>query len=220
MVVHSKVEPKLNNVIALSSLQSWNTCSRMTNIRVIYCMCSKCCRLLMAQVAICVEAKENALSKISKSKKFSSWYCMVAQVGRHETCSFSNKHDYILKEEWWQEKPIGKTQISNVTPLGMPNYIQPTLVPPWFLIPTLGKINNISFSFSHCTSKLMDLKRAMGFNYFNLQGANGITWTNPSHVTKMWWTIFVYIKKQWACMARWCGRLQYKKWWIRNSYFL
>ncbi len=116
MVVHSKVEPKLNIVIALSSLQSWSTCSRMTNIRVIYCMCSKCCWLLMAQVAKCVEAKENVIFKISKSKKFSSLYCMVVQVGRHEACSFSNKHDHILKEEWWQEKPIGKTQIWNVTP--------------------------------------------------------------------------------------------------------
>jgi hypothetical protein len=67
----------------------------------------------MAQVAKCVEAKENVFSKISTSKKFSSLYCMVAQVGRHEACSFSNKHDHILKEE---EKPIGKTQISNVTP--------------------------------------------------------------------------------------------------------
>jgi hypothetical protein len=85
MVVHSKVEPKLNNVIALSSLQSWSTFSRMTNIRVIYWMCSKCCRLLMAQVAKCVEAKENVQSKISKSKKFSSLYiAWFLQVDRHE----------------------------------------------------------------------------------------------------------------------------------------
>lgn len=70
----------------------------------------------MAQVAKCVEAKENALSKMSNSKKNSSLYCIVAQVGRHEACNFSSKHDHILKEEWWQEKPIGKTWISNVTP--------------------------------------------------------------------------------------------------------
>ncbi len=68
MVVHSKVELKLNNVIALSSLQSWNICSRITNIRVIYCMCSKCCQLLMAQVAKCVEAKENVCPKYPSPK--------------------------------------------------------------------------------------------------------------------------------------------------------
>ncbi len=127
---------------------------------------------------------------------------MVAQVGRHETCSFSNKQDHILKEEWWQEKPIGKTQISNVTPS---RYAQ-------------------SHTYNSCSSMVFDshiggdqqhllfiqplhkqidgLEKSDGLQLFQFTRGKWDNMNQPFPCDQKVMDYFCLHKKQWACMAR------------------